>query len=311
LAERHPERLHPLGDAQSQLPASTLFTGCALLHLYYWCTNQFIVQRAFGARSLSQGQKGVLFAASMKLVGPFYLILPGVMAFHLFPDQVGADGNLAYSTLVRNLLPKPLLGFFAAAIFGAILSTFNSALNSCATLFSVDLVKGFLYPAATDHQMVRIGKLFGAVLAIIVITAAPLIEGQGPVFNLMKQVAATFDVPLMAIVFVGILSRRTPAMAPLAAVIVGVAFYVTITFVFANQLWGYTLHWLHVAGLNFALMMLVMGAFRLLAPSPGRFEQAYTRQVDISPWPAAKPVSFLIATAVVLIYLGLYLAARS
>ncbi len=129
LHQHHPERLNPLGEATSELPVSTLFTGVVLLHLYYWCTNQFIVQRAFGAKSLSQGQKGVLFAAAMKLMGPFYLILPGVIAYHLFRDQVDVDGNLAYSTLVRNLLPKPLLGFFAAAIFGAILSSFNTRLE--------------------------------------------------------------------------------------------------------------------------------------------------------------------------------------
>jgi solute:Na+ symporter, SSS family len=310
LGDQHVDRLDPFGDAGSELPASTLLTGVALLHLYYWCTNQFIVQRTFGARSLSQGQKGILFAASMKLLGPFYLILPGVIAFHLFRDQIDADGNLAYSTLVRNLLPKPLLGFFAAAIFGAILSSFNSALNSCATLFSVDLFKGFLHRQATDHDMVRVGKIFGTVLAIVVIAAAPAIEGKGAVFNLMKQVAATFDVPLMAIVFVGILSRRTPAIAAWAAVLVGVTFYATVTFVYENILFGRVIHWLHVAGLNFALMMVVMAAFRLIAPLPTPFQQQHTQQVDITPWRGAKPASVVILVAVVSIYLGLFLMSR-
>ncbi len=310
LRRDHPERLHPFGDAASDLPVGTLFTGVALLHLYYWCTNQFIVQRAFGARSLQQGQQGVLFAATLKLIGPFYLILPGVIAYHLFADQVGEDSNLAYSTLVKELLPKPLLGFFAAAIFGAILSSFNSALNSCATLFSVDLYKGFLHREATDHEMVRVGKLFGAGLAMVIILCAPLLDGRGALFDLMKKVAATFDVPLMTIVFVGILSRRTPAIAAWAAVFSGVIFYATVTFGFDNQLFGYHIHWLHVAGLNFAVMMSVMTAFRYLRPLRVPFALHDTGQVNVAPWRWAKPVGFAIVTLVLVIYGGLWWAAR-
>ena len=310
LKTDHVERLNPLGDSGSGLPMGTLFTGCALLHLYYWCTNQFIVQRAFGARSLQQGQKGVLFAASMKLIGPFYLILPGVIAYHLYGDQIPEDGNLAYSTLVRNILPKPMLGFFAAAIFGAILSSFNSALNSCATLFSVDLYKGFLNRDATDQQMVRVGKIFGVILAIVIITCAPMIAGQGALFDLMKRVAATFDVPLMAIVFVGLFSKRTPALAAWVAVIAGVCFYTTITFGLQNEVFGHSIHWLHVAGLNFLLMMGVMAAFRLARPLPIAFEHVYTEEVDIKAWPLARVIGPLILVAVVAIYFWLWSISR-
>lgn len=310
LTTDHTERLNPFGDAQSALPASTLFTGVALLHLYYWCTNQFIVQRTFGAQSLSQGQRGVLFAASMKLLGPFYLILPGVIAYHLFAEQIADDGNLAYSTLVRNLLPKPLLGFFAAAIFGAILSSFNSALNSCATLFSVDLYKGFLNPKANDYEMVRVGKIFGTILAIVVITASPVIADKGPLFDLMKKIAATFDVPLMAIVFVGILSRRTPAIAAPLALVSGICFYTWVTFGRENVVFGREISWLHVAGLNFLVMMVVMAACRLIAPRKVAFESHYSEDVDITPWPAAKFAASLIVVGVVSIYLLLWFVSQ-
>lgn len=310
LRTKYPEQLNPLGNAKSDLPVLTLFTGVALLHLYYWCTNQFIVQRTFGSRSLRQGQQGVLFAAAMKLLGPFYLILPGVIAYHLYQDQIPEDGNLAYSTLVRNLLPTPLLGFFAAAIFGAILSSFNSALNSCATLFSVDIYKGFLNPDATDQQMVRVGKYFGAGLAVIIIAGAPVIAGQGAVFDLMKKIAATFDVPLMAIVFVGLFSKRTPAIAAWAAVISGVTFYAVVTFLLDNQVFGHQIHWLHVAGINFAVMMSVMAVIRLVAPRPKPFVAVNTEQVDVAPWPWAKLVGAFVVIGVFMIYGVLMFVSR-
>ena len=112
-----------------------------LITTYYWCTNQAIVQRTFASKSLAEGQKGVLFAAGMKLLGPLYLVLPGIIAWHIFGDAIEADDS--YGALVDKVLPAPLLGFFAAVIFGAILSSFNSSLNSAATLFSIDIYKGY------------------------------------------------------------------------------------------------------------------------------------------------------------------------
>lgn len=302
LQTNHRERLYPWGDAGSELPVGTLVSGVALLHLYYWCTNQYIVQRAFGASSLKQGQKGVLFAASLKLLGPFYLVLPGVMAFHLYRDEIDVNGNLAYSTLVGHLLPKPLVGFFAAAIFGAILSTFNSALNSCSTLFSLDLYRGFLRPQATDRETVWVGKVFGTILAIAVIAATPAITGAGPVFDTMKQLAATFDIPLMVIVFVGLFSKRTSTHAAWVAALVGIAFYSVVAIVWDNHLFGYPVHWLHVAGLNFVLMMMIVAIFRLVAPRAVPYQHVDSGAVDIEHWPWAKPLSALIAAGVVGIY---------
>lgn len=310
IQSNHAELLNPFGDAASELPVSTLFSGVALLHLYYWCTNQFIVQRAFGARSLEQGQKGVLFAAFLKLLGPFYLVLPGVMAYHLYRDQVDVDGNLAYSTMVGNLLPMPLVGFFAAAIFGAILSTFNSALNSASTLFSVDLYKGYIAPQATDQQMIRVGKMFGTVLAVVMIALTPAIASGGPVFDAMKKLAATFDIPLMVIVFVGLLSRRTPTVGVAIAALVGVVLYAVVTFAWDNQIpWagGSTkLHWLHVAGLDFVVMMAIVAAFRYLAPRPEAYTHEDSAQVDMSPWRLAVPAGLFVVIAVIAIYAYLW-----
>ena len=130
---------------------STLFTGVLLLNMFYWSTNQQIIQRTFGARSLKEGQKGVLIAGLFKIMAPLILVLPGIIAFHLYSAQeIAADD--AYGTLVRNVLPSSLAGFFAAVMVGAILSSFNSALNSTATLFSLGIYKGMIRGGEADDS---------------------------------------------------------------------------------------------------------------------------------------------------------------
>ncbi|MCA9035693.1 MAG: solute:sodium symporter family transporter, partial [Planctomycetaceae bacterium] len=148
LREQHPDKFNSLGAGNQSVPFSTLFTGVLLLNLFYWCTNQQIIQRTFGASSLKEGQKGVLFAGALKILAPLILVLPGIIAFHLYSAE-GIQGDHAYGHLVQAVLPSSLRGFFAAAVVGAILSSFNSALNSTATLFSLGVYKKMIAPAAT------------------------------------------------------------------------------------------------------------------------------------------------------------------
>ena len=129
LQAANPSRLNSIGTSETSVPFSTLFSGVALLNLFYWCTNQQIIQRTFGASSLAEGQKGVLLTGLLKLLGPIYLVLPGIVAYHLFAKD-GIANDMAYGTLVREVLPPHLTGFFAAVMVGAILSSFNAALNS-------------------------------------------------------------------------------------------------------------------------------------------------------------------------------------
>ncbi len=124
----------------SFLPLGVLFTGMMVNQVFFWCAGQQIIQRGLGAKSLKEGQKGILIAAGFKLLGPLVIVLPGVIAYHMFHDTLGPeDYMLAYPTLVKAVLPDWLGGFFAAVMVGAVLSTFNSVLNSSATLFCRDI----------------------------------------------------------------------------------------------------------------------------------------------------------------------------
>jgi SSS family solute:Na+ symporter len=356
-----PHLLDPVGPEDGNVPLSTLATGMICINVYYWCTNQAIVQRTFGAKSLKEGQKGVLFASSLKLLGPLYLVLPGIIAFHMFgtiayngermpihevneetselivrlplaegelPEVEGDDfkelkievddpakyvgttsKDKSYGRLVLATMPKWLIGFFSAVIFGAILSSFNSGLNSATTLFSLDI-----YPAirgkVPDDALVRVGKFFGIIIAILAIAAAPFIDQfGGGLFDLMKKLAALFNIPLLAITISAIFSSRVTATGAKAAIASGIVFYGFFGLKSNNHVFGYEMHWLHVAGLNFLACVVVLFAISLVQKAPKAMEPKAVKDLDLSPWKHAYLVSGLIAISIVAIYLTLHWVA--
>lgn len=221
LKQAHPEKFNSLGGPSQSVPFSTLFTGVLLLNLFYWCTNQQIIQRAFAATSLAQGQKGVLLAGFFKILAPTILVLPGIIGFHLYAGE-GLKPDEVYGRLVRDVLPPWLSGFFAAVMAGAILSSFNSVLNSSATLFSLGIYKQFLRPGASDHEVVRSGMWFGVIAAVASMTAAPFLAGQESIFAYLQKMNGLYFIPIFAVVLVGMLNRRVPAAAANTMLIAGV-----------------------------------------------------------------------------------------
>ena len=140
LTSENPDKFDSIGEITDSVPFSTIFTGMMLVQLFYWGTNQQIIQRALGAKNLKEGQKGLLLGSFIKILGPLIVVLPGVIAYHLFQGGL-SNPDEAYPSLVNEVLPPYLLGFFAAVLFGAILSSFNSVLNSSVTLFGIDIYK--------------------------------------------------------------------------------------------------------------------------------------------------------------------------
>lgn len=324
IVAQHPERMAPMGDSDANIPWHTLFTGVTLLTTCYWCTNQGIVQRTFAAKNLAEGQKGTLFAAVMKLFGPLYLVLPGIIAWHVVSSgdydltnhPIPKDANGAYGFLVNLVLPDWATGFFAATIFGAILSSFNSFLNSGSTLFAIDIYQGMLKRNATDQEAVRAGRIF-ALLAIPLSVGLVLFfksYGQAGLFDLLIQYVSVTNIPMISIMVVALISKRTPAIGASVALIAGMVFQVffgilndgNLGFTIAEKFYGWKMHGLHVAGINFAFLMLIMLAFRVLKPQAEPFEQKYSGDIDITPWKLAIPVGLGLIVAVAAIYLSMW-----
>lgn len=295
------------------LPFSVLFTGMIVNQVFFWCANQSIVQRAMAAKNLAEGQKGVLIAAAFKLLGPLIIVLPGVIAYHMFKGELAPeDYLLAYPSLVKAVLPPFLVGFFAAVMVGAVLSTFNSVLNSSATLFSEGIYRSLVNPAATGRQLILSGRAASILLALAAMIAAPLIDTGGSLYNYLQKINATFFGPMLAVILVGFFTRRVPASAAQLGLIGGPALFFIVAFVFpdsvnhlAAALFGARgeVHFLHTLALVFVLtagMMLVLGRFR---PREAPKRAARAAPVDMTPWKHAGKTSLVIAIATIGFYL--------
>ena len=300
LVTENPEKFNSIGGSKQSVPFFTLFTGVALLNLFYWCTNQQIIQRTFGASSLKEGQKGVLYAGFLKVLGPIILVMPGVIAFHLYSGEDLLPVK-AYGTLVRDVLPKPLAGFFAAAMVGAILSSFNSALNSTATLFSLGVYQPYLNPNATQKQVVSSGKWFGVAIAILAMSTAPLLVEQKSIFGYLQKMNGLYFIPIFSVVLVGMLSKRVPAIAAKIALVVGFTAIALGYFVYDD--WVAKIHEFHFLGLVFACLVALMLLIGKINPRAEAYVQQDSGAVDLTPWVGAKPAGL----ALVLFVLGLYL----
>lgn len=299
LVNVHPEKLNSINPANSQpplVPWPVLFTGLLFNNLFYWCTNQSIVQRCFGAKNLVEGQKGALFAGFLKLLGPFFLVLPGIIAFHLYGSTL-KNGDLAYPTLVLDVLPKPLLGFFAAVLFGAILSSFNSALNSAVTLYTLDIHRPIFNPKAEDAELVQIGKRFGTMLAVLSIVIAPFIMyARTGLYGYLQECFGFYNVPILSAVVVGFFSKKVPAIAPKIALIAHLILYTMSKFLVSD------VHFLYVLGVLFPVNIIVMIVVGKIKPRETEYIQKYTKQVDITPWKYAKIVSFISICIMLMVY---------
>ena len=305
LKTGQPDRMNSMGAEGSEVPFSTLFTGVALLNLFYWCTNQQIIQRTFGASSLAEGQKGVLLTGALKLLGPLYLVLPGLAAYQIYQGQ-GLPNDQAYGTLVKDLLPQHLTGFFAAVMVGAILSSFNAALNSTSALFSIGLYKHVINPAGTEEQTVRAAKWFVVTVAIASMLGAPLLMGQDTIFGYLQKMNAIYFIPIFAVVVVGMLHPRVPAFAASIAMVAGIVLISVGYFVkpVADAIAAANIHGFHFISIVFALLVVFLLVMGTVAPSATAWQIKTDNNIDLTPWKGAR----WAGAALVLLVVGIYVA---
>ncbi len=300
LTREVPEKFNAIGDSNSSIPFATIFTGMMLVQLFYWGTNQAIIQRGLAAKNLKEGQKGLMLAAGIKILGPLIVVLPGIIAFYLFNGDL-TNADEAYPRLVKEVLPTYLVGFFAAVLFGAILSSFNSALNSSVTLFGLDIYKEYINKEANEKTIVKYGKLFGVFLAFLSMFIAPLIaNAPDGLFGYLQEVNGCYSIPILTIIVVGYLTKKVPALAAKVALFSGVILYSISQFLlkpyFGEENYP---HFLHVMAILFVfnvIIMLVIGYFKPRTPV---YWQKYTEQVDITPWKYVKVSGLIICIIVI------------
>lgn len=261
----------PIGNPD--LPWPGLITGVFIIGMYYWTTNQLVVQRTLGARSLDHGRWGSLMAGFLKLTFLFFFILPGTFAILLYPDIRNPD--LIFPTLVFDLLPIGIRGLMLAAIIAAITSTVDSILNSASTVVTMDFVRT-LRPDTSQRGLVFIGRIATVVALIVAIIWAPTIAQFQTLYGYLQSILSYTVPPVVATFVLGILWKRINATAAFLTLIIliplGVVLFV-LTQVISPPL--FQIQFLYFAGLSFTASVIMLVGVSLLGrrPDPERTEE--------------------------------------
>ena len=304
IATHHPEKLDAigLGSELDAIPIAAVFTGLMVTATFYWGTNQFVIQRALGAKSLKAGQQGLLFAGFFKFLVPFIAIFPGLIAYHLYGEGL-EPRDIAYPTLVADILPAPLLGLFVAVLLGAVFSTYNSLLNSAATLFAVDIYKPFINTKADDAKVIRISQIFGVVCSVFTIGIAPfLVYAPNGLFIFLQQFTGFIAIPIVCLVLIGLFAKRlhVPGIAAKVTIIGHIIAYYLMVFQFNDLI---KIHWMHVYGILFCIEFALLVIWGIVSPASAS-NQGEKRMaiIDMHAWHYAILTSCILLSVATLIY---------
>lgn len=230
------ERLTLIGGNDSPLPWHTLLTGMIFIQTFYWSTNQTITQRAMAAPNIKEAQKGVFAAALIRiLVIPPMIVIPGVVAYKLFGDV----GDLAYGKIVAEVLPTWLSGAFAAMMAAAVLTTFNSILNSSAALYVCDIHELYFQKEKQIkvHVVSNVASIIFCVLALLLV---PFYSSAESIINIVQELYGMLSMPILSVFIVGLLFNNVASKAAITAVITG-----TLTYAFFVFVWA-PFHYIHM-----------------------------------------------------------------
>jgi SSS family solute:Na+ symporter len=225
-----PTKLVPGDEVKSSfqlLPGMALLLGGMwIVNTYYWGFNQYIIQRALAAKSLAEAQKGIAFAAFMKLFIPFFAVLPGIAAYYLLVEK-GIDVNIekadqAFPWVLGNYVGEGFRGLTFAALVAAIGSSVSSMVNSSATIFTIDIYNKFINPDASQDRQVKVGQFAAAASLIIGAIVAPALAGAGQVFQIIQEYTGFLSPGVLVVFIFGMFYRRGTSKAALVVILLGV-----------------------------------------------------------------------------------------
>jgi SSS family solute:Na+ symporter len=263
------ERLTLIGDSDSPVPWHTLLTGMFLIQIFYWSTNQTITQRAMAAPTVKEAQKGVYVAAFIRVVFiPSMVVIPGIVAFKLYGDI----GDQAYGRIVGDLLPGWLSGVFAAAIAAAVLSSFNSMVNSSAAMYVCDLHEAYI----DDKPNLRVlSGIATVIFVVIAIAMVPIYAQSDSIINLLQELWGLISMPILACFAVGLLFRNVDYRAAITAVIAGVLMYAFFIWIWMP------LHYIHMMFFTFfSCVAMALSVNRFLLGNRAEFIGFQTEELQ-------------------------------
>ncbi len=282
-----PEYFHmmkPMSDPA--FPWTGIFFGAPILGIWYWCTDQVIVQRVLSARDEGHAKAGTIFAGYLKVLPVFVLVLPGLIAYALYPqmftlvDGKVTNGDIAYPMLIVNLLPVGLVGLMIAALLAALMGAMSSVFNSASTMVTLDFYKKF-QPNANEAQLVLFGRIATGVMVLLGLLWVPFIQSMNNQLWLYLQSVQAYISPPIAVCFIfGILWPRLNGQGAITSLLVGFVLGAT-RFIyevldksrhFSSRTirWMIDMNFLHYAILMFVVCTLVLIGVSMMFPAPNR-----------------------------------------
>ena len=275
------DKLHMILPADHPvLPWTALVIGLWIPNIYYWGLNQYITQRTLAAKSLREGQKGVIFAAAIKIIIPFVIVFPGIMAAQLYSNSM-SNTDAAYPLLIKNLIPEGLRGFMLAAIAGAVISSLASMLNSASTIFTLDLYKVYVQKEATQKNLVFIGRLMTVLFVLIGCFIASYLGDPKfmGIFTYIQEFQGYISPGILAAFVFGILVKKAPPAAGVVALLACVPVYGFLQWQF-NEI-----AFLNRMAITFGFVLLLMTIITFLKPLKEPVQLPKRTDIDLSPTP--------------------------
>jgi len=227
------------------------------------------------------------------------MMVPGVIAYHLYQQETLPTIDMAYPTLVKDVLPQYMSGFFLAVLLGAVFSSFNSLLNSAATLFVLDVYQPLKKSFVSEKQLINVAKITSIILAIFSFVVAPLLmfapEG---LWQVIRVFTGFYNIPVIAVVLIGLFTHKVPALGAKVAIVFHVIAYGLLQFVLDVEI-----NFIHIYAILFCIevaIMLFIGYLRPVAV-PHTFQRKET--VDLTPWRYAIPCAILLLAGIISLYL--------
>lgn len=299
----------------TDLPWTALLVGLWIPNFFYWGLNQYIVQRTLGSKSLAEGQKGIVFAAFLKLIIPFLVVIPGILAYNLFTSDLfnattgGYDYDRAFPVLVRNLIkPYPLISWFVlAALSGAVISSLASMLNSASTIATMDLYSR-ITKQKDPRKLVKVGRFFVVIFVLMASFVAPKLDNFTSIFAYIQEFQGFISPGILAVFIFGFFSPKTPRYFGWLGIVINATFYGLIKWVLGDIItsngWWYSgeIAFLDRMALCFFIVVITGIVLTIVSPMKDAVTLPENKEIETTTSRPAQIMGGLVILATIALY---------
>ena len=287
-----------LVDAWEHLPGlSVLLGGMWIANIYYWGTNQYIIQRALGAKNIGEARKGIVFAAFLKILLPMIVVVPGIVAFALNADV--ERGDQVYAWILNSYIPIGLKGICFAAVIAAVGSSISSIVNSVSTIFTIDIYQSYINKQASNEQMLRVGKITAAAALVIGAITAFVIPSPDQAFKSIQEFTGHFSPGILVVFLFGLFWKKASSKAAITVILISLPLSFFLAYAFSSDI----LPFMNRMVIVFVILSLLMIAISFWSNGKEEDQKAIQLEADIFKTTSVfKIVSLVVVALLIAIY---------